>query len=186
MLFTLPGAVGARCPANGEHVFKDTIEMQNFKKLPLAPQPDKIQVNQTAMQVMVPLELKQALEAKHGIKLQATLVALMQISTLPRIVFLNEEDVQRIEAQTGATIKSGSQLFGAFFAEKKKAEENEEELQQMHKTVAALRGASPTSVLVDLKDQLPNAIAKSRESGKTLEEYSSDYLRKAFENNWTE
>jgi hypothetical protein len=186
MLFSLPNAVGIRCPRDGEHVFKDTEEILKFRKIQVAPQADKIQVNQTVMQVTIPAELKRSLEAKFGIKLQATLNSLMQIAMLPRIVFLMEEDVQRIEAQIGQPIKSGAQLFGAFFAEKKKAEENEEELTQMRKTVTALRGASPTSVLVDLKDQLPNAIAKSRESGKTLEEYASEFLFKAFENNWTE
>jgi hypothetical protein len=186
MLYMQHGGGGLRCQRNSEHIFRDSEEIQKFKKLAVAPQPDKVQVNQTVMQITLPEQVKRDLEAKHGQKLNATMTSLAQISLLPRIVFLTEEDVQRIEQQCGQPIKSGAALFGVFFAEKKKVEEKDNELATLQQTVMAFRGKSPTSVLVDLGDQLPNAIAKSKESGKTLEEYSGDFLRKALENGWTE
>lgn len=186
MLFSLPNSSGVRCPNNSQHFFTETEDILRFKRIPVAPQADKVQSNQTQIAVMVPTEVKAALEVKYGARLNATVAALLNIATLPRIVFLMEEDVRRIEEQTGQQIKSGAQLFGAFFAEKKKAEENMEELDKLRRTLSTLRGTSPTCVLVDLKEQLPIAVAKSVESGKTLEQYVGDFLYKAFENNWTE
>lgn len=182
-----PGQI--TCSKNPAHIWRDTQEFAKLlpqKRFTVAAPKFAAQQGHVKMEVMVPLGVKQKLEATWGGKLEATVAGVLAMMSEGQTMIVPNADLQRMKERLGKVPESAAELFGLIYAATLQRDEAKAEAEGLRQDVAAYEGTGKASVVVALGDQYQNALDKARgqEPPETLKQFLERNLRNALAEGW--
>ena len=177
------------CSLNPAHRWNDSMEfakLQPVKKFTVAPPKFAAQTNHVKMEAMVPLGVKQALETRWAGKLEATVGGVLTMLSEGECLIVPKSDLQRMKERLGKIPESSSELFGLIYALGEAANDAKSEAAAAQQDLAAYKGLSRTSVVINLGDQYSAAAdkARSQEPPEPIEIFLNRNLKNALSENW--
>ena len=172
---------GSNYSCSKGHIFNDTGEISGAKRMPLPPKPVvRMLPGYVKMEIFVPENLKQALEAKFGVRVDATIVAICTSLMDPGAFVMSSEDVNQLKAYLGGkAVRHGSELMGEVFSIYKSLSDAREELekkQSLSFSGGLMLRPSPEAI-VALKQAAAN-------QNRTVSQVATELLENASKNNW--
>jgi hypothetical protein len=168
------------------HRFKDTYELmqRDPEKYQVAPK-ITVQPNQTELKLMVPTTLKDAITAKYGIKLNATVSAVLGILMEPNSFVLDEMAVQRLNDMFGEQVKP-TNLTGLVFnlrSERDDAVKKAEELTVKQPVKAGPQLVNNANLTIE-PGLLDRVTDKAKYQEITPNQFVTNVLTIALDNGW--
>lgn len=179
------------CEKNGQHKWNDTQAFlalgptMDFAKAPVKAQPPS---NYVPMKVLLPPGMKEALEAKYGDKLDATLTSILMQMHEGNVLIVGQTDLERIGGPQGfgKVPENSGELFGMIFSKQQEVEESKQMAEAATRDLKAYEGMSPGRVVVDLAEQYGEAVARAanQEPPLPLAVWVAKTLKDGIANNW--
>ena len=172
---------GYRCSKG--HQFNDTGELLAMQPK-LMPLPEKAPVRMlpgyVSMEIFVPANLKQALNAKFGKRVDATLVAICTTLLDPGAFVMSSEDVNQLKQYFGGkAVRHGAELLGEVFSIHKENADLKDQVKEKQST--SLVG----SLVLRPSPETLAALRSTAEARKlTVSKIATDCLDSAAQNGW--
>lgn len=172
---------GFRCSKG--HVYNDTGELMAMQppKMPLPAKAPVIMLpGYVKTEIAIPGNLKTALESKFGVRLNATIVAILTTIMDPGAFVMSSEDVGQISKYfAGKNVRHGADLVGEIFSiyqERQNLKEQVEKKESVSFSGGLMVRPSPET-LAALKQ-----IAST--NGKSASQVAAECLETAVKNSW--
>lgn len=179
------------CSFNGQHKWNDapSFMAMNPKMVFKVPPPQFApQKNLTPVQLSIPIEIKNALDAKFGDKLSATLSGILQQMVEGEVMVIPELDLERISSGEGLGKRpqNSSELFGMIYSLRMEVMDAKNTAEAAAKDLQAYRGISPGRVVVDLGDLYAEAQSRAANAEPPLpvDMYVAKCIKEGLRDNW--
>jgi predicted HicB family RNase H-like nuclease len=165
------------------HRFNDTAELYAMQppRMPLPPKaPVRMLPGYVKAEICIPGNLKQALDAKFGIRLDATIVAICTTLMDPGAFVISSEDVgQMAKYFSGKNIRHGAELTGevySIFQERQNLKEQMEKKENVSFSGGLMVRPTPETLAALKKVASAN--------GKSASQIAAECLETAVKNEW--
>lgn len=165
------------------HEYHDTGELLSMQpaRLPLPQKaPIRMLPGYVKTEIFIPGNLKTALDSKFGVRLDATIVAILTSLMDPGAFVMSSEDVGQIAKYFGGkNIRHGGELVGEIFSIYQERANLKEQLEK--KEATSFSGAIMVRPTPDALDALKKVATNN---GKSVSQIAAECLEMATKNGW--
>jgi hypothetical protein len=165
------------------HKFNDTGELLSMQP-PRMPLPQKAPVRMlpgyVKAEIFIPVNLKTALDSKFGVRLDATIVAILTSLMDPGAFVMSSEDVGQIARYfNGKNIRHGGELVGEIYSIYQERANLKEQLEK--KEAVSFSGGLMVRPSPETMDALKKVAANNQKSASQI---ATECLEMATKNGW--
>lgn len=165
------------------HRYNDTSELLAAQppKMPLPPKaPVRMLPGYVKTEIFIPGNLKTALDSKFGVRLDATIVAILTTLMDPGAFVMSSEDVDQVKKYFGGkSVRHGAELMGEIFSIYQERQNLKDQIER--KESVSFSGGLMVRPSKDTLDALKQIASTN---GKTASQIAAECLENAIKNNW--